>query len=583
MKHPEIFNPDLSRIGTRDSQMYNLVAGHLITQVVKTSFGPRGMLKVYIDILGEETITKHGGAFLRKLDVDHPAAKSVIDAVNVVDNHVGDGTLSAAILIGSLLKHSRDLRNMGIRTANIIRGIQTGMRLSLEELDCIKFRADRTNRNTMLCLARTCMRGKALEDADSDPDKMARIIVDAVCRVSDLNSGKVRIDDIKIEEKTGRPDQTEIIMGTVIDKPIDCSAMPRSIRNAHVLLINEPLERSRTKTESEITITSPEQMDQFLRQEEYNVTYLARKIIESGANIVISRKGIDEQVQNLLAESGIITIRRVKYNDLWWLERSTGAKTCEDLDKISSADLGFASHIYESKIGGDMMLFVESKHNPRSVTVLLRASSKKYLDEFHRNVLNVMYTLRNFIEYPHLVFGGGSCEAMLAYSIREKAPMIGKSEWLAVERFADALEEIPVTLASNLGMNCLDVLPRLRHMYDLGSRANKPSDVDNCANGLIGTKNVKGGWYGIDSNTQSIQDMSSSNVIETSSVKKQMIKTAAETACSILNVNDVFVKDLIDNTHCHIDGTVHAHKDPGKNHNHWEQEGLEQRQMHHYY
>lgn len=578
MKHPEIFNPDLSRIGTQDSQMYNLVAGELVTQVVKTSFGPRGMLKVYIDILGEETITKHGGAFLRKLDVDHPAAKSVVDAVNTVDNHAGDGTIATAILIGALLKRSRELRKAGIATPKIIRGFEAGMRQALGEIGRIKFWADRADRLVMLGLARTCMSGKAFEDAVPGPGGTAHMIVDAVCRVSDFEAGRVRIDDIKIEEKTGRPAQTELVAGTVIDKPIDCPAMPRSMRNARVLLLNEPLEKSRTKTESEISITSPCQMREFLCKEEDNVARLARKVIESGAGMAISRKGIDEQTQNLLAEAGIITVRRVKYNDLWWLERATGAKTCENLESISASELGFAGRIYERKVGGDAVLFVESPNSPRSVTLLLRASSKRYLDEFHRTALNVMYALRNFIERPYLVFGGGSCEMILARSIREKAAAIGGAESLAVEGFANALEEIPLTLASNLGMNRLDVLPILHHLHE--SRA---KHANGNAEGSLEETEKGTRWYGIDSGTRSILDMSLSQVVDVAFVKEQMIKTAAEAACSILNIDDVFVKDLIDNTHCHIDGTVHAHKDPGRNHNHWEQEGLEQRQMHHYY
>ena len=256
-------------------------------------------------------------------------------------------------------------------------------------------------------------------------------------------------------------------------------------------------------------------------------------------------------------------MRRVKYNDLWWLEKATGAKTCKDTEKISSDELGFAERVYEKNVGGDKMVFVEASNNPKSVTLLLRANSKRYLDEFHRNILNAFYVLRNFIENPHIVYGSGSSEMIVAQKIREKAVTIEGKEQIAIERFADALEQIPLTLAQNVGMDVLDTRTQLHAKYS--------------------TSNDKTKWYGINSNTRKVNEMSSSEIIETSDVKRQVFKTAVETTNMILNIDDVFMKDLIDNTHCHIDGTVHAHHDGGKSHNHFEQEGLEQRQMHQYY
>ena len=563
MKYPDLLNPDVARIGLQDSQKYNLLSGKLVTEIVKTSLGPRGMEKMYIDILGEDTITKHGGAFLRKVDVLHPAAKSVIEAVNTVDTHVGDGTTSAAVLIGSLLGHAEEMLKIGIPVAAITRGYEKSLDYALEILDEIKIKSNKRDRETMRKLLTTCLEGKAIFDLQEENTKIVDIIIEAVCDIANLETGQIDIDDIKIEEKLGNVTDIELIKGTVIDKTIDSSAMPRTIKDAKILLINESLETMRTRTEAEIEIVSPEQMSQFLDQENKDLLVLVKNIVNSGANVVISRKGVNEFVQEALAKKGIISMRRVKYNDLWWLEKATGAKTCKNIEKISSKELGFAKRVYEKTVGGDKMVFVEGGNNPKSVTLLLRANSKRYLDEFHRNALNAFYVLRNFIENPFLVHGAGSAEGIIAQKIRQRAGTVEGKEQIAVERFADAVEEIPLTLARNVGMNVLDTLTLLRTKFAK-------------SNG-----NVK--WYGINSNLRKISDMSSSEIIETVAVKQQVFKTAVEASNMILNIDDVFMKDLIDNTHCHVDGTVHAHHDGGKAHNHFEQEGLEQRQMHHYY
>jgi len=560
MKYPDLLDQDISRVGLQESQKYNLISGKLVTEIVKTSLGPRGMEKMYIDILGEDTITNHGGAFLRKVDVIHPAAKSVIDAVNTVDTHVGDGTTSASVLIGSLLNQAEELLKMGIPVAAITRGYEKSLDYALDVLDEIKIKSNRRDRKTMKQLLTTCLEGKAIFDLQEENMDVVDVIIEAICSIANLESGQVSIDDIKIEEKIGNVVDMQLIKGTVIDKTIDSSAMPRTIKDGKILLLNEPLETMRGKTEAEIEIVSPKQMSQFIDQENKDLLALVKNIIDSGANVVISRKGVNDLVQEALAKKGIISMRRVKYNDLWWLEKATGAKTCKNIEKISSNELGYAKRVYEKTIGGDKMVFVEGGNNPKSVTLLLRANSKRYLDEFHRNALNAFYVLRNFIENPFIVYGAGSVEWIVAQKIRKQAVTVEGKEQIAIERFADAVEQIPLTLAQNIGMNVLDTVTQLR------------------------TKsNGKMKWYGIDSNTRKVSDMSSSEIIETTVVKQQVFKTAVEASNMILNIDDVFMKDLIDNTHCHIDGTVHAHHDGGKAHNHFEQEGLEQRQMHHYY
>lgn len=562
MKYPGLLNDDISRVGTNEAQMYNLLSGTLVADLVKTCLGPRGMSKMYIDILGEDTLTKHGGAFLRKVDVDHPAAKSVIEAVNTVDTHVGDGTSSAAILIGSLLGNAKELLNLGIPTATIVRGYEMGLDLVLDSLDEIKIKQNNDNLEKMRELLITCITGKTIFDLQEDQMKIVDMIIEAVLDVADLKNNHFAIDDIKIEDKIGNVTEIQLIKGTLIDKTIDSSAMPKCINDAKILLINEPLETMKTRYESEIEITSPKQMSQFLVQENNDLDHLVQNIVNSGANVVISRKGVNDFVQESLAKKGIISMRRVKYNDLWWLEKAVNAKTCESIEKISPHELGFARKIYEKTVGGDPMVFVEGK-SPKSVTILLRANSKQYLDELHRNILNAFHVLQNFIESPFVVCGAGSVEGLLSQKIKKQSGTIDGKEQIVVEKFADSILEIPLTLARNVGMDVLD--------------------TKTCLQAKFANSNGKIKWYGINSETRNISDMSLSKIIETVAVKQQIFKTAVEATNLIVNVNDVFMKNIIDNTHCHVDGVVHAHHDPGKNHNHFEQEGLEQRQMHQYY
>lgn len=562
MKYPGLLNDDISRVGTNEAQMYNLLSGTLVADLVKTCLGPRGMSKMYIDILGEDTLTKHGGAFLRKVDVDHPAAKSVIEAVNTVDTHVGDGTSSAAILIGSLLGNAKELLNLGIPTATIVRGYEIGLDLVLDSLDEIKIKQNNDNLEKMRELLITCITGKTIFDLQEDQMKIVDMIIEATLDVADLKNNHFAIDDIKIEEKIGNVTEIQLIKGTLIDKTIDSSAMPKCINDAKILLINEPLETMKTRYESEIEITSPKQMSQFLVQENNDLDHLVQNIVNSGANVVISRKGVNDFVQESLAKKGIISMRRVKYNDLWWLEKAVNAKTCESIEKISPHELGFARKIYEKTVGGDPMVFVEGK-SPKSVTILLRANSKQYLDELHRNILNAFHVLQNFIESPFVVCGAGSVEGLLSQKIKKQSGTIDGKEQIVVEKFADSILEIPLTLARNVGMDVLD--------------------TKTCLQAKFANSNGKIKWYGINSETRNISDMSLSKIIETVAVKQQIFKTAVEATNLIVNVNDVFMKNIIDNTHCHVDGVVHAHHDPGKNHNHFEQEGLEQRQMHQYY
>ena len=450
-----------------------------------------------------------------------------------------------------------------IPPAVIVRGYNKAAEIAQEILWQIAQKSNPSDRKILHNLAISCLKGKAIFNMSADEVPFANLVVDAICTITDFEKNKLDVDDIKIEQKLGNMSEIKLVKGIIIDKTIDNYAMPTSIENAKILLTNDFLENMRPKTEDQITITTPEQMSLFHKEIAKNIISKVKKIVECGANVVISRKGIDNIAQEALAKAGIISMRRVKSNDLWWVEKATGAKTCKSLEDISLDDLGHAKKVYQKMVGDDKMVFVDGCSNPKSVTLLLRANSYRYLDEFHRTALNVIYVLRDFIEKPFLVGGGGATEAIIARKVREKALEIEGREQLVVEKFADAIEEIPVTLARNLGMDTIDALTELRRKH-------------------VEFTNGKFRWFGIDSDKRKVAE-TYPGVIEPTVVKEQVIKTAVEVTNMIINVDDVFMKDEIDNTHCHIDGTVHAHKDGGKTHNHYEQEGLEQRQMHHYY
>ena len=401
-----------------------------------------------------------------------------------------------------------------------------------------------------------------------DSENLSKIIVDAVCSVCNLKTNYIEVDDIKIEEKLGSASDTKLVKGVIIDKTIDSHLMPRQISNAKIILINEELDAVRTKTESEIIITSPEQMSSFLEAEKTEVLRKVKKIAESGANVVFSRKGISAIAQTYFTRNGIISLRRVKENDLSWLEKATGAKICQTIEKISPNEIGTANHVYEKEIGDDKMVFVEGCKKPKSVTILIRAHSKKYLDEFHRTILDGIYVLRDFIQNPKIVGGGGAFEAIVANKIRKVMTSVDGKEQLAMEKFADALEQIPLTLATNAGMDYLSTLSALR------------SKISSSNNGRCE-------WYGIDTNQRKITETFSKKIFEPKILKEQIIKTTNDVISILLGIDDIFMKTPEMFTHTHANGNTHTHKGGSLKHEHHNEKldrlGKEQRGSHHYY
>ena len=562
-----ILADDITNAGRGETLIGNLLAASMLSDAIKTSFGPCGLEKMYIDIMGESTITKDGATFLRKIDVEHPSAKVVIDGANTVDNNVGDGTKSSVILVGSLAKNAIELIKLGINPTVIIIGYQRATELSLETLNKIS-ETRNLEKGIFFDLVRTALSSKSMSSLVDDSENLSKIIVDAVCSICDLKTNYIEVDDIKIEEKLGSASDTKLVKGVIIDKTIDSHLMPRQISNAKIILINEELDAVRTKTESEIVITSPEQMSLFLEAEKIDVLRKIKKIAESGANVVFSRKGISAIAQTYFTRNGIISLRRVKENDLSWLEKATGAKICQTIEKISPNEIGTANHVYEKEIGDDKMVFVEGCKKPKSVTILIRAHSKKYLDEFHRTILDGIYVLRDFIQNPKIVGGGGAFEAIAANKIRKVMTSVDGKEQLAMEKFADALEQIPLTLATNAGMDYLSTLSALR------------SKISSSNNGRCE-------WYGIDTNQRKITETFSKKIFEPKILKEQIIKTTNDVISILLGIDDIFMKTPEMFTHTHANGNTHTHKGGSLKHEHHNEKldrlGKEQRGSHHYY
>lgn len=547
-----------------ETRRYNLLAGKLVADLIKTSLGPRGFEKIYIDLLGEVTLSKNGSTILRKLDVEHPAAKVMIDASNSVDNEVGDGTISVVVLAGSLLEKAQVMLDRGMSPAAIEAGYRKAADLALDIARSIAKPSSPRNRELMVKLAETCLGSKAIS-ALYDGRLVAELVTEAFCKVADFSGRKVDIDDVKIEEKIGCSSDIQLVRGMVIDKTIDSSAMPRAVKDAKILILDDELDNERTKTDAEVIIDSPEQMHQYISQESEDVKQKVRKIIESGANVVVCQKGIGLLAQHYLSRAGIISVKRVKENDVHWLAKASGGIVIRDVNGITKEHLGGAARVYEKFVGDDKIVFVDGCKNPKSVTLLLRASSKKMLDEYHRVVLDALAVLKDFFLSPYVVAGGGSAESIIANKLRQRTLMVEGRQQKAMTCFAEALEEIPLNIARNSGMNAVDTLVKIR---------NKNAEHNN---GRVHS------WYGVDTAQREVREMYSQKVVEPLVVKEQVIKTASEAASLLLRVDEVIMKEPATYTHTHGDGTTHSHAKGNRPHDHFDNLGKAQRPSHHYY
>lgn len=567
MSHQEIIDKDTERATGGQVRHYNLLAAKMIKDLVQNFFGPLGREKIYIDIIGESTLTKDGATFLRKIDVGHPAAKVLIDASNTVDNEVGDGTTSVVIIAGSLLEKAEDLLKKKFSPSTIINGYNIGLRLSLELLNGISTKESDKDFIIMEKIANLCLGTKIISPYNPhETSKVVEITVNAIKTIYKNNDNVLEIDDIKFEEKIGNTSDSQLINGILIDKTIDNGAMPKFIENANILLLDEELGLKRTRADAEISVNSPNQMQLFINKENEMTKSKIQSIIDCGANVVISRKGIDSIAQDHMSKFGIMSIKRVKENDLHWLEKATGGKITKELSGYDlKENLGYAGKVYEKMVGGDKMVFVEGCKSPKSVTILLRANSKMILDEYHRAVLSTLKLIKSFNSKPFIVVGGGACEALIAQYIRKKALEFSGREQIVLTKFSEALEEIPLTLAKNSGMNVIDSLIQLKTKL-----SNSTYD-----------KNVK--WVGINTINKNIEELNS-DIIEPSILKEQVLNTAVEVSSLLINIDDVLIKKPLMNTHTHEDGTEHAHEGGEKKHDHYfDKLGKQQRPSHHYY
>lgn len=500
----------------REAQKNNIAAAKIIAEIVHSSLGPRGMDKMLVDSLGDVTITNDGATILKEIDVQHPAAKMLVEISKTTDNEVGDGTTSAVILAGALLENAESLINQDVHPTIIVDGYRKAQKKVIQFLKEIAEEVTANDKSILMKIAKTSMQTKLVR---KESDHLAELIVKAVIAVAEKDSGKFTIDqdDVKVEKKAGGSMKDCVLVeGIVLDKEVIHGGMPKKITDAKIALINNALEIDKTEFDAKINISNPQQMKTFLDEENRMLKNMVDKVIGSGANLLLCQKGIDDMAQHYLARAGIMAVRRVKESDMTKLAKATGARIITNLDDLYEKDLGSAQLVEERKIEEDRWVFVEGCKNPKSVTLLLRGGSQRVVDEVDRSVHDALMVVKDVMENPLIVAGGGAPETFAATRLRNWAKSLEGREQLAVEKFADSLEVIPLTLSENAGMDPIDTLTNLR------------------------SKQLKGEkWTGVDVMKGRVGNMKTSEIIEPLSVKNQIVSAATEAACMLLRIDDV--------------------------------------------
>ncbi|MGD9534325.1 MAG: thermosome subunit beta [Candidatus Nitrosocosmicus sp.] len=500
----------------KEAQKNNINAAKTVAEIVRTSLGPRGMDKMLVDSLGDVTITNDGATILKEIDVQHPAAKMMVEISKATDNEVGDGTTSVVVLAGSLIEKAEELITKNVHPTVIVDGYRKCAVKAIELLNNIAIKVTNNEKEQLVKIAKTSMQTKLVS---KESDDLASIVVMASQQVAETRNGttKVDLDDIKVEKKSGGSiKDTKLIKGIVLDKEVVHGGMPKRVEKAKIALINSALEIEKTEFDAKLNITSPEQMKRFLDEENTMLKSMVDKVTGTGANVVICQKGLDDIAQHYLAKANVLTVRRVKESDMTKLSRATGARIINNLDDLTSKDLGSADLVEERKVETDKWVFVEGCKNPKSVTVLIRGGSQRVVDEAERSVHDALMVTKDVLEKPFIVAGGGSPEAYVSGKLREWTNTLTGREQLAAEKFAEALEVIPLTLAENAGMNQIDTLADLRSKQNKGSK-----------------------WAGIDARNSRIADMAKLDILEPLSVKEQIIKSSTEVASMLLRIDDV--------------------------------------------
>ena len=500
----------------RDAQKNNITAAKLVAELVKTSLGPRGLDKMLVDSLGDVTITNDGATILKEIDAQHPAAKMMVEISKTIDSEVGDGTTSAVVFAGALLAKTEKLLAKDVHSTVIVDGYQAASTKALELLADLAKSIMPDDSESLIKIAKTSMQSKLVSD---DSESLSKLIVDAVLKIADkMDDGyHVDLDNLKVEKKSGGSIQdTALINGIVLDKEVVHSGMPTKIEKAKIALVNAALEVEKTEISSEIKISDPSQMQMFLEEENRMLKGMVDKLHSVGANVLICQKGIDDIVQHYLSKQGILAVRRVKESDMTKLSKATGGRITSNLDDISAKDLGSAEIVQQKKVESDKWVFIEGCTNPHSVTILIRGGSQRVVDEADRSVHDALMVVKDVIEKPSIVAGGGSPEAYLAGQLKEWADSFDGREQLAIKSYAESLESIPLTIAENAGMDPIDSILALRAKQNSGKKTT-----------------------GINAREGQIADMYSLDIVEPLVVKEQIIKSATETTCMILRIDDV--------------------------------------------
>ncbi|MFB0504035.1 MAG: thermosome subunit beta, partial [Candidatus Bathyarchaeia archaeon] len=502
-----------SRSRGRTAQHNNIMAAKIIAETVRSALGPKGMDKMLVDSLGDATITSDGRTILDEMDVEHPAAKMMVEVAKTQDDEVGDGTTTSVIVAGELLGKAEELIDKKVHPTIVIDGYRKAADKALEILEKIAIEVEPTDKDFLKKVAMTSMASKLVSE---NREQLAEITVDAILHVAEKVGDEYRVDldDVMVEKKPGESmTDTKLIEGIVLDKEIVHPGMPKRVEEAKIALIDTALEVQKTEFDAKINIETPEQMEAFLHEEENMLREMVDKVTSKGATVVICQKGIDDMVQHFLARNGVSAVRRAKKSDMEKLAKATGGRVITNLDDFTEDDLGYAKLVEERKIGDDKMTFIEGCKNPKSVAILIRGGTERIVDEAERSIHDALSVIRDVVQEPKALAGGGAPELEISRALRDYAESLPGREQLAVQRFAEAIETVPITLGENAGLDPIDILSELRARHDKGET-----------------------WAGVDVFEGKVKDMKKLEVYEPLAVKKQIIKSATEAATMILKI-----------------------------------------------
>ncbi len=506
----DVVTQDNDRIVGKTAQKNNILAAKIIAETIKTTLGPKGMDKMLVDRAGNITITNDGVTILNEMDIEHPAAKMLVDVAKTQEKEVGDGTTTVVMLAGKLLENAETLLDQKIHPTIITKGYMLAEKKSQEILNDLVHEIN--DESELVKVAETAMTGKGAEYLR---EKLSNIIVEAVKIIS--KDSEFDIKDVRIEKQNGESlEQTELVPGIVLNYERASQEMPQKIENAKIALLEESLEIRSPETEAKISVASPEQLQSFISHEDAVLRNKVDKIKSVGANVIFCQRGIDDVVQFYLARAGIFALRRIPKSDMQAIAKATGAKTISKLSEITPEDLGTAQKVEEIKKFDDRLTYITGCPNPKTLTILIRGGSEHVMDEVQRAIEDALGDVLSLLKNSKVVAGGGAIEMEIALQLKQYAQKLTGREQLAVEQFSKALEFIPTTLAENAGLDTIDVLTELRVAHDAGQKD-----------------------YGLNLFTSKVENTYKSGILEPLKVKTQAIASATEVANMILRIDDV--------------------------------------------